>query len=178
MPVLLSFAQWIQATDFFTALRGSAYVYPIVLTLHMCGIALFGGMVLMTDLRLLGVSMKKYPIADVVDQFRGLKHLGLLLIVVCGLLMAGAKAEEYYYNLAFWIKMSILSLIIVHAIVFRGSVYRRAAEFDKAPEIPGQAKLAATLSLILWSGMVIAGRTIGYIEAPIEKLHAMLIHIH
>ena len=52
--MLLSFAQWIQFTGFFTALRGSAYVYPIVMSLHMVGIAFFGGMVLMTDLRLLG----------------------------------------------------------------------------------------------------------------------------
>ena len=53
--MLLSFAQWIQLTGFFTALRGSAYVYPIVMSLHMVGIAFFGGMVLMTDMRLLGL---------------------------------------------------------------------------------------------------------------------------
>ena len=60
--MLLSFAQWIQLTGFFTALRGSAYVYPIVMSLHMVGIAFFGGMVLMTDMRLLGWAMRKRSI--------------------------------------------------------------------------------------------------------------------
>jgi hypothetical protein len=45
-------------------------------------------------------------------------------------------------------------------------------EFDKAGRIPGRAKLAAALSLILWTGMVIAGRGIGYIEPPLDKIHA------
>ena len=42
---LLSIAQWVQSTEFFTALRGSSDVYPIVMTLHLVGIAMFSGMV-------------------------------------------------------------------------------------------------------------------------------------
>ncbi len=68
--MLLSFAQWIQFTTLFTALRGSANLYPIILSLHMIGIAFFGGMILMTDLRLLGLALRNRSIADVVNQFR------------------------------------------------------------------------------------------------------------
>jgi uncharacterized protein DUF6644 len=169
---LLSFAQWVQSTGFFTALRGSWYVYPIVMSSHLAGIGLFGGMVLATDLRLLGVAMRRRPVADVVGQLRPLKHLGLTLVVICGLLMLGSKAEEYYYNAFFRAKMTVLALIVVHAIVFRGSVYAKAAEFDQAGRIPGRAKLAAALSMVLWTSMVICGRGIGYIEPPLEKIHA------
>ena len=169
---LLSLAQWVQATGFFTALRGSWYVYPVVMSSHLAGIALFGGMILATDLRLLGVAMRRRPVADVVGQLRPLKHLGLTLVVICGLLMLGSKAEEYYYNAFFRAKMTILALIIVHALVFRRSVYAQAAEFDRAARIPGRAKLAAALSLVLWTSMVICGRGIGYIEPPLDKIHA------
>src|SRR5580765_4957598 len=96
--MLLAFAQFIQSTAFFTALRGSSYVYPVILSLHMVAIALFGGMILMTDMRLLGLAMRSYPVSDVVDQLRVPKRFGLLLMVTCGILMAGSKAEEYYYN--------------------------------------------------------------------------------
>ena len=82
--MLLSFAQWIQFTTFFTALRGSANVYPIVMSLHMVGIALFGGMILMTDLRLLGWAMRKRSVADVMEQLRVPKRWGLLLTATCG----------------------------------------------------------------------------------------------
>ncbi|MGA2715216.1 MAG: DUF6644 family protein [Bryobacteraceae bacterium] len=172
--MLLSFAQWIQFTDFFTALRGSWFVYPIVLSLHMVGIAFFGGMVLMTDMRLLGWSMRKRSISDVVEQFRVPKRYGLLLMVTCGVLMAGAKAEEYYYNVFFRTKLILLALLAVHALVFRRSVYADPAALDRAPAIPGYAKRAAALSLLLWTSIACCGRGIGYIEPPLEKIHAGL----
>jgi len=169
---LLSICQWLQSTEFFTALRSSWYVYPVVMSLHMARIALFGGMVLAVDLRLLGVAMRKRPVSDVVCQLRVLQWAGFILVATCGILMFGSKAEEYYYNAFFRTKMVILSLIAFHALVFRRSVYGSVVEFDKAGRIPGRAKLAAGLSLILWTGMVIAGRGIGYIEPPLDKIHA------
>jgi len=172
--MLLSFAQWIQATGFFTALRGSAYVYPIVMSLHMIGIAFFGGMVLITDMRLLGCAMRKRSIADVVDQFRIPKRWGLLLTVTCGILMAGSKAEEYYYNAFFRTKLILLALIVVQELVFYRSVYANPAELDRTPGIPGTAKLAAALSLLLWISIACCGRGIGYIEPPLDKIHAEL----
>src|SRR5579883_3612956 len=91
---LLSFAQWIQSTDLFTAVRMSWYAYPVILTLHLCGIALLGGMVLMSDLRLLGMAMRERPVSDVIGQLRVPKRIFLTLAVLCGILLAGAKAES------------------------------------------------------------------------------------
>jgi len=170
----LSFAQWIQSTGFFTDLRGSAYVYPIILTIHLMGIALFGGMILLVDVRLLGLGMRRYSVSDLVNQLRPLKWIGFIVMIICGLLMAGCKAEEYYYNTFFWTKMSLLALVGVHALVFHRGVYSNTAALDAALTMPGQAKLAAALSLLLWTGLVIAGRGIGYIEPPLDKIHAHL----
>jgi hypothetical protein len=173
--MLLSFVQWIQLTDFFTALRGSSYVYPIVLSLHMIGIALFGGMILMTDLRILGLTMRKRSIADVVNQLRVPKRWGLLLTVTCGFLMFGSKAEEYYYNAFFRTKLILLALVLVSELVFYRSVYANPAALDQAPTVPGNAKLAAAISLLLWTSIACCGRGIGYIEPPLDKIHAQLL---
>jgi hypothetical protein len=170
--MLLSLTQWIQATAFFTALRGSSYVYPVILALHMTGLALFGGMLLMTDLRLLGWAMRSHSVSEVVSRFQVPKRYGLLLTASCGLLMFGAKAEEYYYNVFFRAKMVLLALVAVHALVFYRGVYAHPAELDKAVDGPGNAKLAAALSLLLWISIACCGRGIGYIEPPLEKLHA------
>jgi len=172
--MLLSFAQWIQFTAFFTALRGSANIYPIVMSLHMVGIALFGGMILMTDLRLLGWAMRKRSIADVVEQLRVPKRWGLLLTVTCGILMAGSKAEEYYYNAFFRTKLILFALVILQELVFYRSVYANPAALDSSPSIPANAKLAAALSLLLWTSIACCGRGIGYIEPPLDKIHAQL----
>jgi hypothetical protein len=174
--MLLNFVQWIQLTDFFTALRGSAYIYPIVLSLHMVGLALFGGMILMTDLRLLGVTMRQRSIADVVNQLRVPKRWGLLLTATCGFLMFGSKAEEYYYNAFFRTKLILFAVVIVTELVFYRSVYANPAALDQAPRVPGNAKLAAALSLLLWTSIACCGRGIGYIEPPLDKIHAQ-IHV-
>jgi hypothetical protein len=172
--MLLSFAQWIQFTAFFTALRGSANVYPIVMSLHMAGIALFGGMILMTDLRLLGWAMRNRPIADVVNQLRVPKRWGLLLTVTCGVLMFGSKAEEYYYNAFFRTKLILFAVVLITELVFYRGVYANPAALDRAPRVPANAKLAAALSLLLWTSIACCGRGIGYIEPPLDKIHARM----
>jgi hypothetical protein len=170
--MLLSFVQWLQFTGFFTYLRGSSYVYPIIMSLHMVGIAFFGGMILLTDMRLLGLALRKRSIAEVVDQLRVPKRWGLLLTATCGFLMFGSKAEEYYYNAFFRTKLILFGLLVVHALVFYRSVYVEPAALDRSPTVPAQAKMAAALSLILWTAVACCGRGIGYIEPPLNKIHA------
>jgi hypothetical protein len=160
------FFEWLQSISFLTALRESALAYPIVMTGHLTGMALFGGMILMTDMRLLGLSLTRYKISDVVEGLRPWKHLGGLLTMGCGLFLFSSEALKYYPNPYFWLKMTLLFLVFVHAMVFRGPVYNKAKEMDEMPVIPRQAKVAAVLSLILWTGLVSSGRLIGYWEAP------------
>jgi hypothetical protein len=170
--VILSLAQWIQSTALFTGIRESWYVYPVVMAIHLLGIALFGGMVLLTNMRLLGVAMRHRSVSDVVGQLRMPKRIGLILIATCGILMLGSKAEEYYYNIFLRVKIALLSLMFLHGWCFRRSVYYNTAEIDRAPKLPERAKLAASLSILLWIGIACAGRGIGYIDPPLDKLHA------
>ena len=161
---LLAIFQWLQSTQIATALRELALVYPVIMSTHLSGMALFGGMILMTDLRLLGIVMRRYPVSDVVDQLRIWKRIGFVLVVTCGIFLAWSKAEFYYHNPFFWLKMSLLTLVGVHALIFRKSVYNNTAALDRAPVIPTNAKVAAVISLALWVGLISAGRLIGYYE--------------
>src|SRR5947209_7392718 len=137
---MLPFFEWLQSIGFLTALRESALVYPIVMTGHLCGMALFGGLILMTDMRLLGLALTKHKISDVVDGLRPWKHLGAFLTMGCGLLLFSSEAEKYYPNPFFWTKVVLLCGVAIHAIIFRGSVYKRAKEFDNLPQVPGKVK--------------------------------------
>jgi len=161
---LLAIFQWLQSTEVATALRESSWVYPIVMATHLSGMALFGGMILITDMRLLGLVMRGSTVSDVVGGLRPWKHFGLLLTATCGIFLALSKAEFYYHNPFFWCKLALFLLVIVHALVFRNSVYRNTAAIDSAPVIPTNAKVAACLSLALWLGIVSFGRLIGYYE--------------
>jgi hypothetical protein len=172
--VILSFAQWMQSTVFFRDLRESWYVYPTVMSIHLLCIALFGGMILLTNLRLLGWAMRGRTVTDVVSQFRVAKRIGLVIMVTCGVLMLGSKAEEYYYNVFFRVKLALLALMFAHGWFFRRSVYYDTEAIDKSPALPLRAKVAASLSLVLWTSIACAGRGIGYIDPPLGKLHAQV----
>ena len=138
--------------------------------------ALFGTMIVMTDLRLLGLAMGRRSISDVVNQLRVPKRIGFVLAATCGALLFLSKAEEYYFNTFFRVKILLFVLVAVHAMTFRGSVYSQAAELDAAPQVPPRAKIAAGLSLLLWAGILIAGRGIGYLRATGNTHYSQLFH--
>ncbi|HWE49541.1 MAG TPA: DUF6644 family protein [Bryobacteraceae bacterium] len=164
-----SIANAIQDTGLFTAMRESALVYPIILSLHLTCIAIFGGMIMVTDLRLLGLVMKTTSVTDVVSQLRVWKRIGFVIMISCGIMLGGAKFGQYYDNPYFQLKMFLLALVGVHAIVFHKSVYANTKAIDRAPSIPGVAKVAACLSLALWLGIMSCGRWIAYFEKPEDK---------
>jgi hypothetical protein len=159
-------------TPFFTALRESGLPYPIVMSLHLTSIAIFGGAILMTDLRILGFAMKSMTITEVVNQTRMWKRIGFCVMITMGLLLGGAKLDTYYDNPYFQTKMTLLVLVGVHALLFRPRVYKRAEEIDRAPAVPTVAKTAAWLSLFLWVGILSMGRWIAYYERPGSIPHA------
>jgi hypothetical protein len=159
-----SVCQSIQDTGLLTAMRESAWVYPFVLSTHLTCIAVFGGLILLTDLRLLGVALRGASVSDVVQGLRPWKWLGFIIMVTCGLLLGGAKAETYCNNPYFQTKITLLTLAGVHALFFRRSVYRNTAELDRLKVMPGTAKLAGALSIVIWVGILSAGRWIAYYE--------------
>ncbi len=160
----MSIANAIQSIAFLTDFRESVWVYPVVMAIHLSCIAVFGGMILMTDLRLLGVAMTDRPISEVIAKFRIWKRIGFCIMVTMGALLASSEAEKYSPNPFFWAKMCFLSLVAIHAAIFRPLVYNNPAELDKSPAIPGRAKLAGALSLFIWLGILTCGRLIGYYE--------------
>jgi hypothetical protein len=165
---ILEIFRWIQDTNFATSFRESQLAYPIVLTGHLTGMGLFGGMVAVTDMRLLGWAMRGSSITDVVNQLRIWKQIGFVMVVGCGSMLLASKAELYYYNPFYWTKMTLLMLVGVHALAFRRSVYGNTAALDQAAEIPRVAKVAACISLLLWIGLVTCGRSIAYFDVPEE----------
>jgi hypothetical protein len=155
-------AHSIQSVGFLTEFAESQLPYPIVLSIHLTCIALFGGMILATNLRLLGLTFKSLTITEVVTSLRPWKRLGGTIMVCTGLLLATSEAEKYSPNPFFWTKMTILGLILLHGQVFRRSVYANTEELDRSPVIPANVKIAAVLSLVLWIGMFTMGRLIAY----------------
>jgi len=169
--MLLFFTIWLQNTPLFVFIREAIYGYPIALACHLVFISLSAGMIVATDLRLLGWAFRSHPVSDIVDQLRIPKRIGFLFAAGCGFLIFGIKSEEYYYNAFFRVKLLLFLMVGVHALIFRRSVYNRARELDGVSPPPLRAKLAAGISLLLWISIACAGRGIGYIPAPLFSHH-------
>lgn len=158
----MSIAQSLENIGFLSDFADSVLVYPIVLSTHLTCIALFGGMILMTNLRLLGLTFNSVSITQMVTTLRPWKRLGGTVMICTGLLLATSEATKYAPNPFFWTKMVILGLIGAHALIFRPTVYNNTEELDKSPVIPARVKVAAILSLVLWTCMFTMGRLIAY----------------
>src|SRR5579862_9481366 len=149
----MSIAHSLESIGFLSDFADSVLVYPIVLSTHLTCIALFGGMILMTNLRLLGLTLKSVTITELITNLRPWKRLGGTIQIATGLLLATSEATKYAPNPFFWTKMIILGLICIHALVFRPIVYNRTEELDGLAVIPTSVKVAAILSLVLWTAM-------------------------
>jgi len=161
-----SISHAIQSIGFLTDFRESQYVYPVVMATHLSSIALFGGLILLTDLRLLGLALTDISVTDVVRGLRIWKRIGFTIMVTMGLLLATSKMDKYYNNPYFLLKMFLLLMVGVHALIFRPTVYNNTEAIDRASGIPRVAKAAAILSLALWIGIASCGRWIAYFEPP------------
>ena len=155
-----SILDWIESTSLSVAIREGGLPYPIIGGLHLLSIALFGGMLLITDLRLLGWALSSRKVSDIWYLALPWKRLGFLVVVVAGLLLMWAEPIWLYRSPSFWVKMMLFALAGVRALVFRRSVYSQSEKLDAG--ITSQAKLAAAASLVLWSGIVVAGRLIAF----------------
>ena len=155
---VLEFCRWLQYSGPLHALRQSPIFFPIVATIHLMGLALIGGAVLVVDLRLLGLGLQSQPVAGLAHDAERWLFRGLAVMVSTGILLFMCFATKYYYLTFFWVKMAALLLVTVFTL----SVHRRVAMADEADVSPVQSRLVALVSLSLWTIVAVGGRYIGF----------------
>ena len=147
-----------QYSALITAMRASPWIFPVIASIHLMGLALIGGAVLMVDLRLLGLGLRGQPVAQIARDGERWLLLSLLVLVPTGTLQFMCfAATKYYYLKSFWIKMAALPL----ALLFTFAVRHRVAMADETRLSPAWRKLVAVISLSLWFTVAVAGRWIG-----------------
>ena len=159
---LLHLCQWLSATSTATAMRESPWIYSLIESVHVLGITALAGTAAVLDLRLLGVTMRQEQVSQVVEQIMPIAWFGGVIMFVSGLLLFWAKAENCYANPAFRVKLLLLLLAASNPLVFHLTTYRSVASWNAAADPPRTAKVAGILSLVLWSGIIVAGRAIAY----------------
>lgn len=166
MPLLLHACQWIYQTRFSTSIRESVWMFPIIESIHVLSITVLVGTIVIFDLRLLGLLMNREPVSNIAKQVLPWTWAGFAIMLVTGLLLSIAEAATNYYNLAFRIKLVLLLLVGLNPLIFHFSIFRAVSNWDLAKSAPLRARVAAVCSLVLWAGIIVAGRMIAYLEKP------------
>jgi hypothetical protein len=154
----LSTFQWLESTGVGRAIRESTWLFPLIEGVHLLAFAVIGGAILLVDLRLFGIGLRRVPIA-VVAREAGPWLLGSLAVMtVSGTLLFLSEAVKCYYSPPFWVKMASL----VFAVLYTFTVRRRVTMTAEAAPNPMRDRVVALASIALWAGVAWGGRWIGF----------------
>ena len=153
---------WLEDGWLAEAVRGTAYLYPVLETIHILGIALLVGPAAAFDLRLLGLARHKLRVTSAADYLLPLSRLGFVIAAGTGVLMflpgAGLIADR---GSAPW-KLGLILIAGLNILVFHQRTYRGVRQWDADQPTPAAARVAAIVSLTSWSGVTLAGRLLAY----------------
>jgi hypothetical protein len=163
MQFILSICTWLEQTGLGTAIRDSTWLFPVIETVHLFGIVLLVGATSVLDLRLLGWTLRDKSVSKMAWQFLPWAWVGFVIQVITGILLFVSEATKMYDNPGFQLKMGLIVIAGINALVFHTIAYQSVNKWEYDRVGPLSARAAGLFSIVLWFGIVAAGRWIAYI---------------
>jgi len=156
---VLHFFQWLSHSSFSIYLRHSTWGFAIIETIHLLGFAALGGSILIVDLRLLGIGLRRQPSSLVARELSPILWGSLGVMLVSGALLVLTGPMKYYHSPSFRLKM----LLFLLALAFYFTLHRGVIKSNAGIVPSSWSRAAALVSLGLWFGVGLAGRAIGFL---------------
>jgi hypothetical protein len=135
---------WMEAQ----AVYGSSpYIGPVVNLIHLLSMVLFMGALLMVDLRLLGVGLKRQPLADIARDAQPWLVAGLAGIIVTGIPQLMERATDQYQTSIFWVKMYLLLFGLIWMVTVRRRALRQSEAHGAWPKVVGLVSMLSFLGV-------------------------------
>ena len=163
MHFLYSICEWLEQTGVGVTVRDSTWLFPIIETIHILGIAVLVGSTSILDLRLIGLTYREQPVSKIAWRFLPWAWAGFLIQVVTGGLLLASEATKMITNVGFQIKMVLIVVAGLNALVFHLIAYQSVDKWENDPVAPFSARAAGLISILLWFGIVGFGRWIAYV---------------
>jgi hypothetical protein len=155
------FLDLLQTSSFADQLRVSEVVYPVVLTLHSIGLAIVVGVIIVIDLRVLGIT-RDLPLLPM-KRLMNIVWGAFLVNLSTGLILFTADAHKFYYSHSFRYKLLSIVLGVTLAAIMTRTVLGNAERYDRDQSaIPATAKILAAISIVLWLSGIGFGRYMAY----------------
>ncbi|KQT93526.1 hypothetical protein ASG49_00460 [Marmoricola sp. Leaf446] len=153
---------WLEDGWLAEAVRGTPYMYPMLESIHIIGIALLIGPAAAFDLRLLGVARQWLPVTAAANYLLPLSRVGFVVAAVTGVLLFMPGASLIVDRGSAPWKLGLILVGGLNIVVFHRRTYRSVAQWDTDRPSPHSARVAAVVSLLSWSGVTVAGRLLAY----------------
>jgi hypothetical protein len=160
MPSIVPAFAWLEGLAWTTGLRESPFGYPLIETSHVACIVIFAGLVIMMDLRLVGLAFTQAPLAQIQRRLFPWQMGSFVPSMATGILLFCVDPLRYYRNVLFLAKLVFLVLAGLNALAFHLKTYRRADGWDEDTQVTAIARLAGGASLLLWSLIIVSSRLI------------------
>src|SRR5438876_5987957 len=158
MHFLLPIFKWADTSWMGETIRASRFYFPIIETFHLLALTLLFGAILMLNLRLCSLMMKNLPVRQVAKDLSPWLLSSLAIILVSGLMLFSSEAMKCYASVPFQVKM----VFLFTAMIYHFTIYRRVTNTDREPK-PAWGATVAVISVVLWLGVGLAGRGIGFL---------------
>ena len=159
---IATFLKWLAASGLASRIRESLFLFPLIESIHVFGLALVFGTIAIIDLRLLGIASTQRRFTRMASDILKWTWAAFGLTALTGTLMFITNAPVYYHNLFFRTKMLLLVLTGINMLVFELTAGRTVHGWDQAPSVPRAGKAVAALSLAMWIGIIFMGRLVGF----------------
>lgn len=147
--------EWFEMTAPGVLVRESVWLFPVLEAVHLLGLCMLGGAVLLVDLRMLGLTMRNQPVTGLAADMRPWLLGAIGVLVTTGVLLFLSEAVKCYYNRSFWVKMTALPLALLFTFLVREKVIHAA-------DSRATVRAVALVSMSLWFTVAAAGRWIGF----------------
>jgi len=156
---LLPVFEWMESTPVAQTIRHSAKLIALLESIHLIGLTLLLGSILMVDLSLLGLGIGRSPASRIARELSGWTAAGLAIMLSSGPLILSSEAIRCYRTPAFWTKMALLAV----AVIFHFTIHAKVV-FEEPPARRLSARWTACLSLGLWISVALAGKAIAIFQ--------------
>ncbi|MFK8250814.1 DUF6644 family protein [Ancylobacter terrae] len=141
--------------------RDSLWIYPAANLVHLLGLTLLIGPIIVLDLRLLGVGRGIVSAAAASRLLTPFALAGIVLLLPSGVLLFAADAASLASSPLFQIKLALVGLALFNALAFRRAWNGRLADWDRDPPLAGRWQAGCSIGLWLAAGF--CGRMIAYL---------------
>ena len=155
---LLFIFEWLDTSILADISKAYGGVFAVVQMIHLVSLALLGGAVLITDLRLLGLVLRDVPSEVVAGNMDRWFTLALIIMAISGIFMSSAVAIKLYFNEMFWAKMIGLCV----GTLFIYFVKRPLLAYPHDTINVWALRLLAISSIAIWFTVAASGRWIGF----------------